>query len=361
VSGGGEKTEKPTGRRLAKARRKGQVGRTPDLGAWLGLGAGVLTVPLAVRSAQGHLVPMLQAVSDVAKHPEPAVAMQSLAAAGVAIVPAVAPIAIVTVLVAVASSVAQGGFHMAWDLLKPNFSHLHLVKGVKRLFSPTQAWQLLKSLLKVAVIALVLWTTVRGLVPLLLSSDVLPLSSILGVVTTGTSSLIRTAVVAGLAIAAADYAVAKRKNIKDLRMTKQEVKEEHKSSEGNPQVKAAIRSKMRAMSRNRMMAAVATADVVLVNPTHVAVALRYDRDKGAPRVVAKGSGHVAAKIRERAKDSGVPMVADIPLARALYAACKLDQEIPEHLYLAVAQVLAFVMALRKRGAAAGIHRSPVAA
>jgi flagellar biosynthetic protein FlhB len=113
-----------------------------------------------------------------------------------------------------------------------------------------------------------------------------------------------------------------------------------------------------AMSRNRMMSAVADADVVLVNPTHVAVALRYQPDRGAPRVVAKGAGHVATRIREEADRHRVPMVQDVPLARALHAACDLDQEIPVELFTTVAQVLAFVLALRAKGGAAGTHRVP---
>jgi flagellar biosynthetic protein FlhB len=142
-------------------------------------------------------------------------------------------------------------------------------------------------------------------------------------------------------------------------MTRREVKEEHKQSEGDPQLKGAIRSRQLAMSRNRMMSEVAKADVVLVNPTHVAVALRYDPARGAPRVVAKGAGAVAARIRERAGEHRVPMVEDVPLARALHAQCDLGQEIPGELYEAVARVLAFVMALRRRGSAGGTHRVPV--
>jgi flagellar biosynthetic protein FlhB len=211
------------------------------------------------------------------------------------------------------------------------------------------------------MIGLALWMTIHGLLPVLLTDQAMPLSSMLGEVQHGVASLVRTAVAVGLVMAAVDYAVSRWKTGKDLKMTKQEVKDEHKSAEGNPQVKAAIKSKQRELTRNRMMAAIATADVVLVNPTHVAVALRYEADRGAPRVVAKGSGHVAARIRERATENGVPMVADIPLARALFAACELGQEVPEHLFVAVAQVLAFVMALRKRGSAAGLHRSPSAA
>jgi flagellar biosynthetic protein FlhB len=138
----------------------------------------------------------------------------------------------------------------------------------------------------------------------------------------------------------------------------EEVKQENKNAEGDPHVKGQIRQKQMAMARNRQMADVPTADVVLVNPTHVAVALRYDPMKGAPRIVAKGSGVIAAKIRELAAEHRIPMVQDVPLARALFAGCEVGQEIPAEFYGAVAKVLAFVMSLKARGSAAGLHRNP---
>jgi flagellar biosynthetic protein FlhB len=157
---------------------------------------------------------------------------------------------------------------------------------------------------------------------------------------------------------AADYFVVRRRTNKQLRMTKEEVKQENKNTEGDPLVKAQIRSRQMAMARNRQMADVPTADVVLVNPTHVAVALRYEPTKGAPRVVAKGQGPVATKIRELAAEHRVPMVQDVPLARALHGGCEVGAEIPAEFYGAVAKVLAFVMSLKARGSAAGLHRSP---
>jgi flagellar biosynthetic protein FlhB len=132
-------------------------------------------------------------------------------------------------------------------------------------------------------------------------------------------------------------------------MTLKEVKDENKNSEGDPLVKSQRRSRQLAMSRNRMIAAIAGADVVLLNPTHLAVALKYEPGKSAPKVVAKGSGTIAARIREEADTHGVPMVRDIPLARALHAACEIGQEIPAELYTSVARVLAFVMQLAARG------------
>ena len=137
--------------------------------------------------------------------------------------------------------------------------------------------------------------------------------------------------------------------MKQLRMTPREIKDENRQTEGDPMVKGAIRAKQMAMSRNRMLAAVANADVVLVNPTHYAVALRYEAGRGAPRVVAKGTDALAAKIRERAREHRVPIVEDKPLARLLHRVCEVDDEVPAELYAAVARILAFVFSLRRPG------------
>jgi flagellar biosynthesis protein FlhB len=145
---------------------------------------------------------------------------------------------------------------------------------------------------------------------------------------------------------------------KQTRMSKEEIKQEHRQTEGDPMVKSAIRSRQLAAARNRMMADVPTADVVLVNPTHVAVALRYDPARGAPRVVARGAGAIAVKIRSLATEERVPLVRDVPLARALYRSTKVGQEIPPELFAAVAQVLAFVISRRTQGQRGGEHHTP---
>jgi flagellar biosynthetic protein FlhB len=158
-----------------------------------------------------------------------------------------------------------------------------------------------------------------------------------------------------MVIAALDFLVERRKVNKGMMMSLDEIKREHRQSEGDPYQKGALRRRQRELSRNRMMASVATADVVIVNPTHVAVALKYEPGAGAPTVVAKGAGVIAAKIREEAEKHHLPMVTDIPLARTLYAACEVGQEIPVDLYDAVARILAFVMALRRKQSFGGTH------
>jgi flagellar biosynthetic protein FlhB len=166
----------------------------------------------------------------------------------------------------------------------------------------------------------------------------------------------RTVAITGLVIAIADYTIVRMRTMKQLKMSKYEIQQEHKQSEGDPHMKAHRRAVQMSMSRNRMMSDVREADVLLVNPTHVAVALKYEAEKGAPRVVAKGADEIAAKLREIALEARVPLVQDIPLARALHASCEIGQEVPAQLFTAVARVLAFVMHLSAKGVVGGFHR-----
>jgi flagellar biosynthetic protein FlhB len=210
--------------------------------------------------------------------------------------------------------------------------------------------------MKTGVVALALWVVIRAMLPRLAESGSLPVSAVLASTTGSILSMMRLAAVAGVAIALGDYLVQRRRFEKSIRMSKHDIKQEHKQTEGDPLLRSAMRSRQIRMSRNRMMADLVQADVVVVNPTHVAVALKYDPARGAPRVIAKGAGAIAAKIRERASEHRVPMVEDVPLARALHRSCEIGQEVPPELFTAVARVLALVMSLRRRGVAAGLHR-----
>jgi flagellar biosynthetic protein FlhB len=208
------------------------------------------------------------------------------------------------------------------------------------------------------VLTTVTYLSVRQLVPTLMASGSLPLKSVVGEASKAAMKLIRFGAGAGLLMAFVDVGVVRKRNNKQLKMTKHEIKEEMKSSDGDPLLKGALRSRALAISRNRMMADVPTADVIVVNPTHVAVALRYEAARGAPRVVAKGAGHTATRIRELAALNRVPLVQNVALARTLYQTCDIGREIPADMYQGVATVLAFVMRLRRRGSAAGTHRMP---
>jgi flagellar biosynthesis protein FlhB len=354
----GEKTEKPTPKRLKEARREGQVARTPDVGAWLGMLAATFLVPRAASSVSDVVVGLLIGAGSSMADPDPdrAVALLSKGLREGSL--ALLPLGLGILFIGVAASVAQGGLHPATKRLKPSFKSLDLIKGVKRLAGPMTWWEAGKILVKTAGLALVLWAVVRGVVPQLAGATNAPLLSTLGAAGGGVLSLVRASIVVGLVMAVADYLVKRRHINKQIRMSRHDVMQEHKQAEGDPHLKGHRRSLQLAMSRNRMMADIASADVVLVNPTHVAVALRYEPGNGAPRVVAKGSGAVATAIRERASQARVPLVQDIPLARAIHGACEVGQEIPSELYSAVARVLAFVMGLKSRGVAAGSHVSP---
>ena len=358
MSGGQDKTENATPKRMRQLRRDGSLQRSQDVSAWLGMGVAGVMLAVVFSAATDAAVDQLTTVRDVIAHPDPALAVEALGQGMGSIMRTIAPLLGAVVLTAIVGSAVQGGIHVSSKKLKPTFKQFNVLAGIKRLFGVQSWWQGGKSLLKTIVIGAVLTTVVQGIAPMLLASGGMSLSQVLGLAGEGIGSLMRTAVMAGIALAVVDVVFISKQNRKKTKMTLKEVKDENKSSEGDPLLKGAIRSKQLAMSRNRMMAAIADADVVLVNPTHVAVALKYEPGTGAPRVVAKGAGHVAARIRKEANAKRVPLVEDIPLARALHSACELGQEIPTHLFTQVAKVLAFVMQLRRRGAAQGTHRVP---
>jgi flagellar biosynthetic protein FlhB len=262
----------------------------------------------------------------------------------------------VVMVIGVASALAQGGFYLATKSIQPKFSKLNPVPGAKRIFGTQALWEGCKVLVKSAVVALICYSAIRAVMPLI--GGLVPASTTLDVGHDRIVALLRVVAVVGLVMAGADYAFQRRKVGKQVRMTKHEVKQENKQSEGDPLIKSALRSRQLAVARSRMMSDVQTADVVLVNPTHVAVALKYDPTGGAPRVVAKGAGAVATKIRERAEQARVPLVRDVPLARALHGSCQVGQEIPLELFAAVAQVLAFVIGRRTQGQRGGSYASP---
>ncbi|GAA3930680.1 EscU/YscU/HrcU family type III secretion system export apparatus switch protein [Actinoplanes auranticolor] len=354
----GEKTEQPTPQKLKKARAEGQIGRSQDIGAWVGMLAASIVLPRTLSSTMDHCREMMAKIPDVIADPDPAVALDILKEGLWSAAWAVLPLALTMMVVGVAAAGAQGGIRVATKLFIPKFNRLNPWPGIKKMLGPQAMWEGTKALVKTGVLGGVLYMTMKDIVPLLMTAGQLQIGSLLGVLNDAALTLIRAAAAAGIVMAAADYFVVRRRTNKQLRMTKEEVKQEHKSSEGDPHVKGQRRAIQMAMSRNRQMADVPTADVVLVNPTHVAVALRYDPEKGAPRVLAKGQGAIAQKIRELAAEHRIPMVQDVPLARALEKSVEVGMEIPADFYGAVAKVLAFVMSLKAKGAAAGLHRNP---
>jgi flagellar biosynthetic protein FlhB len=352
----GERTEKATPRRRKQARREGQIGNTPEIGSWLALLASSFVIPYVARSMMSTASSAVIGAGAVIENPDVGNAMNVAHKAIVGAVMAMLPLALFVMGISVLSIALQGGIWVSPKLVKPKFSRLNPFQGVKRMFGSHGLWALAKALGKSAALGAVAWMSMRSLAPELATAGSRPLSSTLTGATAAALQLIRWCALAGLVMAIGDWLVVRRRNDKSLKMTKQELKEEMKNTDGNPEMRGAIRARAMALSRSRMMADVPKADVIVVNPTHVAVALRYEAGKGAPRVVAKGGDHVAARIRAIAREHRVPMVEDVPLARTLFATVDVGREIPADLFEGVARVLAFIMSLKSRGSAAGMHR-----
>ncbi len=346
------KTEDPTPKRLREARAEGQFARTQDASAWFAVATLVALLPLTARRVEDSFRELFALLPVVAADPTPATVLGVVEKMPGAVLVAPLPLYLGALLAALAITAAQG-VHPSKKALKPKFKRMSPKSGLQRMFGPQAAWEGAKALLKVVVVAAAVVLVGKNLVGVLMAGDGRPMLTTVGLAWGGLRSVLWAAVVAGVGLAVADYAYQKRRITKQLKMSVRDVRDEHKQSEGDPLIKSAIRSRQIAMSRNRMLADVATADAVLVNPTHIAVAVKYEPGRGAPRVVAKGQGALAQKIKDRAREHRVPILEDKPLARALHRVCEVGDEIPAELYTAVAKILAFVMAVaRGQGAQA---------
>jgi flagellar biosynthetic protein FlhB len=244
------------------------------------------------------------------------------------------------------ASVAQVGFVFSAKGITPQFSKLNPIKGIKRLFSVRGLWELAKTVIKLGVIALFATRDIIGLMHTLMGSQPVAMGPLIDYAGAELLGFVRTLAVIGFLLGLADFAFQRHKLSADLKMTKQEVKDEMRESQGDPRFKGHIRSRQRAMSRLRMMAEVSRSDMVITNPTHYAVALQYERGMNAPICVAKGADLIALKIREIAEANNVPIMENPPLARALHATVEIDQEIPQEHYRAVAEIIGYLMRLR---------------
>jgi flagellar biosynthetic protein FlhB len=343
------KTEKATPKRRQKAREQGSVLRVQDVDAtvmlwanlflFLGLGASTLALMgrataffLRKAGETGYLtVGNLQALA--------------MDLAGV-VVKILLPFLGINWLLALVNQLAQHGFHIHPGLLTPKFTKLNPASGFKRILSAQSAMNLLKSLFKFAVIAWVAYGVVAPRMPEILSTMNLNMQQAMGYAQETLFVLYRNIMLVMLILAGADFLYQRHVYEEGLKMTKQEVKDEAREADGNPEIKQRQRNMLYASAMRRILTQVPKASVVITNPTHFAVALRYDPGTAAPVLVAKGVDHLALKIRERATQSGVTIVENPPLARAIYHNVEIDRPIPADLYQAVAQVLAYVYRLK---------------
>jgi flagellar biosynthetic protein FlhB len=359
---GQDKTEDPTEKRLRESREKGETARSKELNtlAVMLAGAGGLLV-----YGGGLALDLLEIMRLNFSLPRevllsPGSMSQHLLHSGKIAILAVQPVLICLLLAAVIGPISLGGWLFAAGSLAPKFSRMNPAAGLKRMFSTSALMELLKAFGKFLLVLFVALTVLQADIDDLLRITHEPLEQAIihSVQLVGWSTLW---MACGLIlIAAIDVPIQLYQSKQKLMMTKQEVRDEHKDSEGKPEVKQRIRQLQREVSQRRMMAAIPDADVVITNPTHYAVALKYDPEKGnAPVLLAKGSDFLALKIREIAVANEVMLLESPELARSIYYSTELDQEIPGGLYLAVAQVLAYVYQIRQHRAGKGKRPEPL--
>ncbi|MDH4562675.1 MULTISPECIES: flagellar biosynthesis protein FlhB [unclassified Pseudomonas] len=359
---GADKSEEPTGKRLQEAREKGQIARSRELNTLAVTLAGAGGVLATGGGMADMLMKLMQSNFDLPR----AVLMDErsmglfLLASGKMALDALLPLLITLLVVSIVGPISLGGWLFSTEALMPKFSRMNPLSGLKRMFSLHALAELLKALAKFALILLVALAVLNSDRDdlLAIAHEPLDMAILHSVQVVGWSAVW---LACGLIlIAAVDVPFQLWDNKQKLMMTKQEVRDEYKDSEGKPEVKSRIRRLQREMAERRMMAAVPQADVVITNPTHFAVALKYDAEKGgAPVLLAKGNDFTALKIREIAQDNKVTVMESPALARAVYYSTELDQEIPAGLYLAVAQVLAYVYQLKQFRAGRGKRPAPL--
>lgn len=351
-----ERTEAATAKRLEQAREKGDIPRSREMATCVLLLVGGMAVWLfgeALAQKLNHIMIAVfafdrQQVFDVR------VMFDRLVEPGIELLTTVLPILGLMLFAALASPILLGGWLFTSQALTPKFERLNPLSGIKRIFSVNALVELLKALVKTMLVGMVAWYVIRGQLDEVLSLSRETLKAGMQHMTILLWTSFVSIVAALIFIAMIDVPYQLWSYARKLRMTKEQVRQEHKESEGDPHIKAKIRAIQRALARRRMMAEVPTADVVVTNPTHFAVALKYaEGTMSAPKVIAKGADSVALKIREIAEEHKVPILEIPPLARALHHHTEIGDEIPEALYTAVAEVLAYVFQLRTYNTSGG--------
>ena len=347
-----EKTEKPTPRRREQARKKGQVARSREIPSVLILMTSIGVFFLAgtwmfwsLSSLMGGIFENLSSwrIESIEQ------TGSLLAALGGRILGILTPILLAVFIAGIVSNVAQVGFMFKFSLLAPKISKLNPLNGLKRFVSLKALVEVVKSISKMLIIGAVAYLAVVTDIESIPALVQLPVSRIMIYIGHMSAKICFFAALVMIFLAVVDYVYQRWEHEKNLRMTKQEIKDETKQTEGDPKVKARIRSIQLEMSRRRMMDAIPEADVVITNPTHLAVALKFDgQTMAAPCVLAKGAGHLAARIKNLARENGVPVIENKPLAQALYKAVEIGEAIPMELYKAVAEILAYVYRIKGR-------------
>ena len=345
------KTEEPSERKLGEARGKGQVWNSQELRHWFSFFGTVMILAFfgssMAQSISGAIVPFFEKPDQISLDPGN-LGRTLLGTFFEVAKPLIFPLFILA-LVGVIPTLLTSGFLLATESIKPNLAKLNPLAGLKRMFSIQSSIEMLKSLVKLAIIgAIIVW---------LMSPELARVDQLIGLdmidamveLKDQTIKLLAAVVAIMLILAAADVAYQRFAYFKKMRMTKQDVKEEYKQAEGDPQIKMKLRQIRMERSRRRMMAAVPKATVVVTNPTHYAIALQYEPETmAAPKLVAKGVDLIAKRIRELAEENNVPIIENPPVARSLYATVELDEVIPPEHYKVVAEIISFVFKMKRK-------------
>lgn len=348
---GGEKTEEPTAKKLEDARKEGQVAKSKDVASALSLFALFVFLKVWTGTMATQFMELFGGIynrfDELTTIYNGQVSMTNfttlLSNCLLRVIIIILPVLLISFIIAFVSDYMQVKWKPTTKPLKPKFNKLNPINGVKKLFNVQSLVELLKSILKIALIMIILYNEIENGIKLLFT--IYDYTLVDSVILTGNLLISVGLKISAffLVVAAADFGFQKWKFHKDMRMTKQEVKEEYKSVEGDPQIKGKIKRKMQEASQRRMMQNLPKADVVITNPTHYAVAIVYDKDVAeAPIVLAKGADYLAQKIKETARDNNIQIVENKPLARSLFANVEIGQAVPPELYVAVAEVLAAV-------------------
>ena len=349
------KTEEATPRKLEQAREKGEGPKTKDLTSFATLATSAAEVLMAggwlSRNMAAQLTPFLSHPQDM--HLDGHGGVEVFRYALVAAAPAILIVMLATGASGAAASLLQTGLRFTPDKLKPDFSKLSIPKGLQRIFGPDGLMQFVKSVIKILMTGALGWWILKPYISQFASLSALDPMAMLPFAFGILKRLIFSVAALTLCVAAADWLWQRQRFMTRMRMTREEVKEDYKQSEGDPHVRARQKQIRNERARRRMMQAVPQATVVVMNPTHYAVALKYEQgEDAAPLCVAKGMDSVALKIRAVAEEAGVPVIEDAPLARALYAAVDIDEMIPPAHYEAVAKIIGFILGAGRRRATA---------
>ncbi len=350
----GDKTEEPTAKKLNEARDEGQVAKSQELSTGISLSVLFLSLKLLIgylgneflevfHRYLGHLSAYASEPMDYGQaHTIVTEVLKTVIMIGL-------PLLLIAMITAFVSNLIQIKWKVSTKPLQPKFSKFNPISGVKKIVSKEKLVELVKAIVKITLIFYLVYNELAGDVGFLSELYTISLAEAIVLIGNIVINLGLKVSLVYMVVGFADLFYQKKKYKKDLRMTKQEVKDEYKNTEGDPQIKGRIKQKMREVSQRRMMNQLPEVDVVITNPTHLAVALKYDKfSSGAPVVIAKGADHLAARIKEVAKENKIEIVENKPLARMIYFNVDIGNEIPEELYQMVAEVLAYVYKLKNQ-------------